>query len=132
MADTIKTVGTTMEFFLRSLPVRSKFNIIGFGTSFEKLFPCSVMYGDHTLAQALSHVTTMNANLGSTNLNGPLQSIFDEPYDDDFPRQIFVLTDGAVDDRTKTLSITAKNCKRTRAQNQFSLLGLEVELTKSL
>eukprot|EP01106_Pelomyxa_sp_JSP_P002024 TRINITY_DN1305_c0_g1_i8.p1 TRINITY_DN1305_c0_g1~~TRINITY_DN1305_c0_g1_i8.p1 ORF type:complete len:110 (+),score=22.57 TRINITY_DN1305_c0_g1_i8:761-1090(+) len=66
MADTIKTVGTTMEFFLRSLPVRSKFNIIGFGTSFEKLFPCSVMYGDHTLAQALSHVTTMNANLGST------------------------------------------------------------------
>ena len=45
MAGTpILQAGKTLQLFLRSLPTKSYFNIIGFGSSFSALFPESVLY----------------------------------------------------------------------------------------
>jgi hypothetical protein len=61
-------VKRTLEIFLRSLPEGTLFNIIGFGTGFEKLFKeGSVEYNDKTLNIANEHVKVMQANLGGKN-----------------------------------------------------------------
>lgn len=46
----INKVKDTLQFFLRSLPEGTLFNIVGFGTKFEKLFPNgSQEYNERTL-----------------------------------------------------------------------------------
>jgi len=58
-------VKQTLEIFLRSLPEGTLFNIVGFGTHFEKLFDNgSVEYNDKNLEIANQHVKQMNANFG--------------------------------------------------------------------
>jgi hypothetical protein len=40
--------------FLKSLPEKSKFNIISFGSDFSAMFPSSMPYDDETLQKAIS------------------------------------------------------------------------------
>lgn len=42
--------------YLNSLPEGTFFNIVGFGDKFEKLFPESKEYNEHTLGEASTHV----------------------------------------------------------------------------
>lgn len=90
----INQVRDTLQIFLRSLPEGTLFNIIGFGTRFDKLFPESKEYNENSLQIAVQHVEKMSANLGGTNLLNPLQAIFAEKCKEGIPRQLFVLTDG--------------------------------------
>jgi hypothetical protein len=43
-----------LKLFLHSLPIGSKFNVVSFGTDFEKLFPDSVEYNEDNLKIAVS------------------------------------------------------------------------------
>lgn len=43
------------QLFLRSLPTTCMFNVVGFGSKFDKLFPNSVTYTEKTLETALSY-----------------------------------------------------------------------------
>eukprot|EP01116_Phalansterium_solitarium_P016045 TRINITY_DN3631_c0_g1_i2.p1 TRINITY_DN3631_c0_g1~~TRINITY_DN3631_c0_g1_i2.p1 ORF type:complete len:453 (+),score=131.21 TRINITY_DN3631_c0_g1_i2:115-1359(+) len=73
----IAAVKETMHVFLRSLPEGTLFNIIGFGTNFEKLFKGgSQEYNDKTLQAAVDHVNKLTANLGGTNVLAPLMAVF--------------------------------------------------------
>ena len=90
----ISQVRDTLQIFLRSLPEGTLFNIFGFGSKFEKLFPESKEYNESTLQTAVQHVEKMTANLGGTNLLSPLQAIFAEKAKEGIPRQLFILTDG--------------------------------------
>jgi hypothetical protein len=90
----ISQVRDTLQIFLRSLPEGTLFNIIGFGSKYEKLFPESKEYNESSLQLAVTHVEKMTANLGGTNLLNPLQGIFAEKSKEGIPRQLFVLTDG--------------------------------------
>ncbi len=60
----MNNVKETLQVFLRSLPEGTLFNIVGFGTKFEKLFPQSVEYNEKSLKTATEHVAKMSANLG--------------------------------------------------------------------
>lgn len=64
----INQVRNTLHIFLRSLPEGTLFNIIGFGSRIEKLFPTSQEYNSKTLATAVDTVDKMNANLGGTDI----------------------------------------------------------------
>ncbi|KAH3761498.1 hypothetical protein Pelo_6725 [Pelomyxa schiedti] len=112
--SSISKVSETMALFLRSLPMDCKFNIVGFGDRFEKLFPTSMKYDDTSLQNALNHVQDLKANLGGTELLAPLLNVLTEPVEDEYPRQVFVLTDGAVSKREATIDAAAKNCQRAR------------------
>lgn len=46
-----------MKFFLKSLPPKTIFNIVSFGTKFSLMFPSSVEYNDHNLNMALSKLS---------------------------------------------------------------------------
>ena len=43
-----------LKLFLHSLPIGSKFNVVSFGSNFEKLFPDSVEYNEENLKIAVS------------------------------------------------------------------------------
>ncbi|KYR02329.1 hypothetical protein DLAC_01160 [Tieghemostelium lacteum] len=89
-----------LQLILRSLTEAVKFNIVCFGSDFNKLFPQSVVYTDATLAQASEYLSGVDADLGGTDILNPIKDILrNSPYDPKFPKQVFVFTDGEVDDR---------------------------------
>ncbi|KAK3729136.1 hypothetical protein QZH41_005822 [Actinostola sp. cb2023] len=92
----IKNARETLLLFLKSLPEGCYFNVIGFGSSFEKLFPKSESYDDSSLNRACSHGESMEADLGGTEILAPLQDVFSQPLIKGYPRQVFLLTDGEV------------------------------------
>ena len=92
----IRSARETLILFLKSIPTGCYFNIIGFGSSYSALFPKSVPYTQSNLDKAVQYAQSMEANFGGTELLGPLQSIFQQVRLPGVPRQVFVLTDGAV------------------------------------
>jgi hypothetical protein len=90
------------------------FNIVSFGTSFSKLFDKSVEYNEKNFNTANAHVQSMASNMGGTNIINPMKSIFSEPSIDGVPRQIFLLTDGEVNNRDDCIDTVKKFAKTTR------------------
>ena len=53
-----------MQLFFRSLPDDCYINVVGFGSSFRKLWPASVKYSRDSLREGTAHIATMQADLG--------------------------------------------------------------------
>ena len=111
----INSARETLILFLKSLPEGCNFNVIGFGSHYEKLFSAvSVPYTQETLDKATRHAREMQANLGGTELLQPLEYIFREKTTSGLPRQIFVLTDGAVSNTDACIKKVKENTVRSR------------------
>ena len=110
----IKSASETLVLFLKSMPEGCYFNIYGFGSSFESLFPASVLYNEETLAKATAHAQSLAANLGGTEVLPPLREIFRQPEIKGITRQIFLLTDGAVSNTTACVDEVRKNSHKAR------------------
>lgn len=110
----IKSARETLLLFLKSLPEDCYFNIVGFGSSFEKLFKTSKRYDDDSLKQACSHSNTMEADFGGTEILHPLQDVFSLPLIKGYPRQVFVLTDGAVCNIKQVIDLVKSNAAKAR------------------
>ena len=110
----IRSARETLVLFLRSLPEGSYFNIVGFGTRFEKLFPQSVPYTQETLDKATGHAERMEADMGGTNLIQPLQYISESEVLPGRPRQVFVLTDGSVSNTAACIQKIKENAHTSR------------------
>lgn len=104
----------TLVLFLKSLPYGCYFNVIGFGSSFQKLFPKSELYNDATVDHACSHAQTMKADLGGTDILRPLKDVYSQPLIERYPRQIFLLTDGEVFNTEEVVDLVAKNADKAR------------------
>uniref|UniRef100_A0A8C5EXE2 VIT domain-containing protein n=1 Tax=Gopherus evgoodei TaxID=1825980 RepID=A0A8C5EXE2_9SAUR len=81
------------DLFYRRLHPGCYFNICGFGSEFEQ----SVEYTQQTMAESLQRVQLLQANLGGTEILEPLRVIYRSPCWDGHPRQLFVFTDGEVE-----------------------------------
>jgi hypothetical protein len=114
----IEQAQEALKLFLHSLPVDCFFNIISFGSCFDSLFPESTQYTDETLDLAKSHVASMTANYGGTEIYSPMQAIFQQRDIPGYIRQVFVLTDGAVSNDDQVIKLVRQNSNRTRV---FSL-----------
>ncbi|KYQ91936.1 hypothetical protein DLAC_07176 [Tieghemostelium lacteum] len=128
----IEKSAKAMEIILRSLNENHKFNIITFGSTHHLLFKeGSVLYSDLSLSIASDFISNLKANLGGTNLHSPLSDILDSKYDPEYPRQLFILTDGEIDNRDTTVSMVQQHVNSTRI---FTLgIGqVDVELIKNL
>jgi len=110
----IECAKSTLQFFLRSLPVDSYFNIVSFGGHFEFFSPESLPFNDDTLKAATSHVSSLKANLGGTNIYDPLSAIFSQSIKPGYPRQIFILTDGEVRNKDRCIDLVRQNVNTTR------------------
>eukprot|EP00121_Abeoforma_whisleri_P012104 Awhi_evm1s11173 len=117
----IEQAGQAMQLFLRSLPMDCYFNIVGFGSSYKKLFPSSVKLGRETLQTASEHAKTLSADLGGTQLFEPLDSIYSSPKIPEYARQVFVLTDGQISNTENVLKLVQKNTNDADGSRTFAL-----------
>ncbi|CAM5072078.1 unnamed protein product [Eretmochelys imbricata] len=87
----------TLVLLLKSLPLGCYFNIYGFGSEFESFYPQSVENTRQTKAGSLQRLQLLQANLGGTEILEPLRAVYRSPCRDGHPRQLFVFTDGEVE-----------------------------------
>jgi len=112
--SSIAEAARALQLCLRSLPPRSRFNVVGFGSSFYLLFPESRTYDEASLAQASRHVDGLSANLGGTEILRPLEAILKAPPQPGLPRQLFVLTDGQVSNTEAVVRLVRQHSADTR------------------
>ena len=94
-----------LEAFLRGMSAGSLFNVYRFGSTFSTLFPQSVEYDEKSLAAALRHLSSVDADLGGTELLGPLRDIYARKAADGTLRDIVLLTDGQVGNEVDILGL---------------------------
>ena len=108
-------------FFLKSLPSQSKFNIISFGTNFSLMHPESVLANSETVNHSIAILSSYTADMGGTNIYGPLEHVFKQAISNDYPRFIFLITDGDVSDTESVIGLIKKNSAFCR----ISAFGIE-------
>lgn len=80
---------------LGSLREGDTLNVYWFGSGFQSVFAAPVRYDDANLDFARDAVQRWDADLGGTELLGPLHEILDRPAGE-LPRRVLLLTDGEV------------------------------------
>ena len=110
----IQEVRNALQLCLRSMISGCRFNIIGFGATYESLFSETRVYDQTSLDAADKHVANLRANLGGTEILPALKFALEQPRDAELPRQIFVLTDGQVSNTDAVLALVAAHAADTR------------------
>jgi von Willebrand factor A domain-containing protein 5 len=123
---------SALTLFLRSLPVDCHFNIIGFGSRFASLFPNSRAYDDSAVRAADQWVKNMGATMGGTELMKPLHSILGAPRVGTKPRQVFVLTDGQVNNTDSVVGVVKAACADRANRTRVFALGLGAGASRAL
>jgi Ca-activated chloride channel family protein len=103
-----------LQLCLRSLAEGTRFNVVGFGDTFQMLFPESRPYDERSLKEASAHVARMDADMGGTEILAPLEAILQRPVRPELPRQLFILTDGQVTNTDAVLKLVRKHSDTTR------------------
>ena len=109
--ESIKLASKALIIFLQSIPAGSYYQIIGFGSKFKKYDETPKEYNKENIKTSINIIEYLSADLGGTNIYEPLKNIFDsKDYDNiNLPRNIFLLTDGAVDNENEVLNLIEEN-----------------------
>ena len=113
----IEIAKSSIILFLKSLPVNSKFNIISFGSEFQFLYPESQVTNNENLADTISNVKEFTADLGNTDIYSPLDTIFKQNALEKYPRIIFLVTDGEVEDKNQVVNLIKLNSSSCRVHS---------------
>ena len=116
----INSARDCMDIFLRSLPAGSYFNILRFGSTFQCFSERSVEYNQENFEKAIAYANALDANLGGTQLFPVLSHIFSSPCVGSGDRQLFIITDGVVEDAFKVLDL----CETYKDHNRIFTLGI--------
>ena len=112
----MKIASKALLLFLQSIPVGSYYQRIGFGSKFIKYDKTPKEYNKDNIKESISIIKKLSPTLGNTNIYEPLRDIFESnDYNNiNLPKNIFLLTDGEVEDKNKVLNlIEANNTKFT-------------------
>jgi hypothetical protein len=112
--SSIREACNALQLSLRRLRAGCLFNIVGFGTRFEPLFPESRPYDEASLADATRAIQSFDESLGGTEILAPLQWILEKPVREGLPRQLFILTDGQVSNTEAVIALVRKHSVETR------------------
>ena len=110
--NSINIASKGLKLFLQSLPAKSYYQIIGFGSKFIAYDETPKEYTQENIQKSLVFIDYLNANLGGTDIYSPLKYVFDsyKIYDMiNLPRNIFLLTDGEIENKKKTLDLIYEN-----------------------
>ena len=109
-------VRQALLLFIKSLPVGSYFQFIGFGTSFKKYNSIPVEYNEENVNEIIDIINNMQADMGGTNIGGPLNEIFkDNEYSKiNLSKNILILTDGQVHNREECVNLITANSNKFR------------------
>jgi len=112
--SSIEQVRAALQLCLRSLRPGDCFNIVGFGSTFEALFPESVEYNQATLEAAAAHVDRMDADLGGTEILPALKAVLEREPRAGLRRQVVLLTDGEVSNEAAVIELAEMHRAHTR------------------
>ena len=107
----IDIVSKALKLFLQSIPVGSYYQLIGFCSDFTKYDEIPKNYTKENIESSLTIIKNLSADLGGTNIYKPLKDIYDNEkiYDEiKLPKNIFLLTDGEIENKKKTLELIEK------------------------
>ena len=110
----IDEVRNALQLCLRSMIPGCTFNIVGFGSKYQALFPHARAYDETSLAEATAHVSGLRANLGGTEILPALQFVLEQPRQDGRSRQVVVLTDGQVTNTDAVLALARSHAAHSR------------------
>ena len=102
-----------LQLCLRSMTKGCRFNIIGFGTKLDLLFPSSRRYDKASLEAASRHVADMEADLGGTEILPALKAALMHVAEG-LPKQIVVLTDGEVTNTDEVIALARAYATQAR------------------
>lgn len=105
----IEKAKQALAFFLKSLPQDSYFQIYSFGSSYTTLFNTSNRYEDSSISLATNAVSMFQADMGGTEIEQPLRAIFNTPVIPNYPKQVFLLTDGDVSNTDRVIKLVKDN-----------------------
>ncbi|KAJ5157109.1 uncharacterized protein N7482_008209 [Penicillium canariense] len=95
MRDKIPTLKAALQIFLKSLPVGICFNICSFGSHHSFLWPTSRVYDASSLNDALSFVSTVDSNMGGTEMQrAVVATVTNRLRNRDL--EVLILTDGQI------------------------------------
>ncbi|MEZ5126812.1 MAG: VIT and VWA domain-containing protein [Thermoleophilia bacterium] len=112
MGSSIAQARNALLLALASLAEGDTFNVWGFGSQVESVFPSAVPYDDAHLEKARRAVEGWDADLGGTELLPPLQTILRAPRME-LPRRVLLLTDGEVANEEECAALVAKHAATT-------------------
>ena len=114
--ESIHLVKKGLLLFIKSLPPKSYFQLIGFGTDFKKYNEEPVEYNQKNIENIIDIINNLDADMGGTNINSPLQAIYnDNSYSKiNLSKHIFLLTDGQVNDRDGCVDLITANSNKFR------------------
>jgi Ca-activated chloride channel homolog len=113
--SSIAEVRNALQLCLRSLRPGSHFNIVSFGSTFSALFPGSRAYDDRSLAEASAFVSTLEADMGGTELLPAMQAVLEGQ--DPAPgraRQILLMTDGEITNTDEVIALVRRHARTVR------------------
>jgi len=110
----IAEVRNALQLCLRSLSTGSRFNIISFGSTFGALFPASRAYDEASMKEAAAFVSTLEADMGGTELLPALQFVVSQELVAGLARQVLVLTDGEVTNTDEVLALVRRHASTAR------------------
>jgi Ca-activated chloride channel family protein len=110
----IEQARTALLVALRSLESGDRFNVIGFGSSYELMFKESVAYSQSSLDDAGRKIAAMQADLGGTEMLKPLTHALEGLSASAESRHIILITDGQIGNESDCLELARKHAKRCR------------------
>ena len=105
------------RLFIQSLPSDCYFNVVSFGSMHASLFPKSIKYSQATLEQALAKIAEFDADMGGTEIYGPLQFIYAQSPLPEYPRNVFLITDGDVSSPQIVIDLIRAHSKAARVHS---------------
>ena len=119
----IKVASKALLLFLQSLPAGSYYQIIGFGSEYKLYDNIPKEYNQKNLKKSILIVENLKGDMGGTDIYSSLKYIYNSKKDYEkilLPRNIFLLTDGEINDKKETLAIIEKN------SNEFSVYSFGI------
>ena len=119
----IKVASKALLLFLQSLPAGSYYQIIGFGSNYKIYDKTPKEYNQKNIQESIKIVKYLEGDMGGTNIYDPLKYIYKSKmiYENVLlPKNIFLLTDGEIEDRSSTLDLIEKN------SNEFSVYSIGI------
>ncbi len=107
--SSMEQVRSALQLCLRSLREGDRFDVVGFGSTFQALFGVSRPYGQDALDAAAAAVDAMEADLGGTELLPALASVLEREPLEGLAREVVLLTDGEVTDEAAVAALAARH-----------------------
>jgi uncharacterized protein YegL len=126
--ERIELAKNAVELFIRSLPEKSLFNVVSFGSSISKIFPESQPYTQANILSAISAVKAFTADMGDTGISAALADCLRTPQNGRYLRLVFLVTDGAVSNSNQIAELV----RVERLNTRVSAVGIGAGASKDL